>query len=481
MIKNRAPSPSGDNVPSSSAWVTLLRELIRTRKLLKERLSEPEIRIALENLAATAEAAEPDELRLEAVSTLGRASEVSVPIRAAVSPLLERHLHLPLPPVGEWGNADDRFYLAKGISASRARWVKDYAAVELARGDVDERAPRQVWAELAINRSDTLADALGKVASALADQLGSVPDASDTANRKLIRIAEALTETLLTADVPAGEGFGKSLGALALQGGGGKGAETLRVREDAAVAYLELLIQIVRLRFHALLDSNLYRAAGTVRGWWRPARPPDSVERKADRLVQLALEGLHVLARQGIRDKELRQALVVAFGQDRVNNAGRTVGELDPSLPPEVSYWLATGGELPTARANVAVREVNEQATDELIGRLILATQNPDVGPQALRAIADSVEVFEPSQAAVLRLAADRSALVDQWVSAIAAKRRLSATGKRGDIVQYDPLLHESSETLQRSGQARVVSPGVLLTMEGRSQVVIMKAIVEKA
>ncbi len=483
MTTNRTTSPSRESVQDSNRSATLLRDLIKTRKLLKERLNEPEISGAIEHLGAVAGGADlgADEMRLEAVATLGRAAEVSVPIRAAVYPLLEQNLRSPLPPVGTWGNADDRFYLAKGVSASSAPWVADYAARELAHGDVDEKAPRQVWAELAISRSSTLTDALGKVANALEDQLSQMPEASDTANRKLIRISEALTDTLLTADVPAGEGFGKSLSTLALQGGGGKGAESLRVREDSALAYLELLTQIVRLRFHALLDSNVYRAAGTVRGWWRPARPPDAVERKADRLVQLAAEGLHVLARQGIRDKELRQALVSAFGQERVNRAGRTVAEGDLSLEPEYSHWLATGQELPPRRTNDVVRELNDQATDELIGRLILATQNVDNGPHALRSIAESIEVFEPAQAAVLRSTADQLSLVDQWVSALAVKRRILVTGARGDIVPYDPLLHEIEGVLQRSSPARILSPGIILAVDGRPQVVIMKAIVERA
>jgi hypothetical protein len=75
---------------------------------------------------------------LEAVSLLGKAGEVSKPIAIAVQDLIESGLKLALPPIGSWGNAEDRYYFAKGISVSRANWVKDYAAAELARAEISE-------------------------------------------------------------------------------------------------------------------------------------------------------------------------------------------------------------------------------------------------------------------------------------------------------------------------------------------------------
>ncbi|WP_146256161.1 hypothetical protein [Aestuariivirga litoralis] len=481
MTNNDSSSQQQPEAGDQQAWAARLRELIRTRTLKKDRLDEPEIRIAIEGLAATVENGAAPDLRLEAAAVLGKAAEVSVPIRAVVQPLLEHSLRQGLPPVHAWGNAEDRFYLSKALSASPAAWVRDYAAAELARADVDEKLSRQMWAELAISRADSLSIALEKVARSLSDHLGSTPSAGDTANRKLIRIAEALTQTLLTADVPTGSGFGRALSMLMLQGGGSKGAEALRVREDAAIACLELLVQIVRLRFEALLDSDVYRAAGTIRGWWRPGRPPDAVERKADRLLNLGVDGLLVLCRQGIMDKDLRQAMVSAFGADRVNSAGSQKASSDPALNADCSHWLATGSNRSAARSNEVVREMGDHALHELIGQLLIVSDSHDGGPQTLRGIADSLEVFEPSQASTLRSAADRSALINQWVAALAAKRRISLSGRKGEVVSYDPLLHECSEVVQRSANVRMVVPAVMLSLEGRSPEVVIKAIVEKA
>lgn len=479
---NSEPS-SGQPTPAASEphmWVSLLRELIKTRALKKDRLDEPEIRGAIEGLASTIQSGEAPELRLEAASVLGKAAEVSVPIRNVVYPLLERSLQHELPPIQTWGNAEDRFYLSKALSASPAVWVRDYAANELARADVDERLSRQMWAELAICRSETLSSALNKVARALSEHLGSASGAGDLANRKLIRIADALTQVLLTADIPTGPDFGKALRTLVQQGGSSRGAEALRLREDAATACLELIVQIVRLRFDALLDSDVYRAAGAIRGWWRPGRPPDVVEQKADRLLRLGTDGLVVLCRQGIMDRDLRQAMSGAFGADRVNTIGSQRSKNDPTLNAASSHWLSTGSDLPVARSNDNVREVVDHALHELVGQLLIAAEPQDASPQVIRSIADSLEVFEPSQSAILRLAADRTALINQWIAALAAKRHISLHGRRGETDGYDPLLHECSEIVQRSAKVRIIVPAVLLSRDGQSPEVVVKAVVEK-
>jgi hypothetical protein len=127
-------------VPSDFAQaVALLKSLIASRTFRKERLKEDPVKTAIRILLRKIEQQDESENRLEAVSLLGKASEVSKSIAAFVREPLERSLILPLPPIGEWGNADDRYYLAKGVSVSPAPWVADYAAIELARAGVSEK------------------------------------------------------------------------------------------------------------------------------------------------------------------------------------------------------------------------------------------------------------------------------------------------------------------------------------------------------
>ncbi len=460
----------------------LLRSLIASRSSRTERLEQPDVRDAVETIGRYVKDAGPISLRLESTSLLGKVTETfnSKALIATVAMLIDRGLTIPLPAIGTWGNADDRRYLAKAISLSEAAWIPQYAAEALAQAELNERVSRDIWAELAIARAENLAAALRAIAQALSDWLSGREDSIELSYRKIRRICEALEQTLLTADVPSGRDFGDAFATLVRVAGGRKGADAVRAREEAAISVLDLLIQILRLRFDVLFDSNIYRAAGTVRGWWRPARPPEEVERRTDRVADLAMRGLHILARQGVQDKELRTALSKALDAGRVNSAGQAVAAADIGLDPALSRFLATGQELPEVKSSDALQELNEQATDELLGRLLLAVTNQDVSPDAVLSVANAIDVFEPTQASVIRKAGARLELIRQWVDALASKRRLATYGSRGELVQFDPAVHDTAETLQRLSEVRIALPGVIRAAEGRPSTIIIKAIIEK-
>ena len=356
-----------------------------------------------------------------------------------------------------------------------------YAATELAQAEVAEKSSRTIWAEIAIDRASTLADVIGTVSSALSEQMKAVSNPVDTTYRKLIRICEALSAPLATADVSSGEGFGRSFANLILQAGGQKGAITARLREDTAVTVLELMVHLARLRFEVLLDADFYRAAGIVRGWWRPATPPSSIEAKCDRIAQLAVSGLHILARQGVRDDHFRQALSSSLGAQRVNEAGRAIAATDPSLDPSISRWIATGQALADKKTNESVREDNERLVDEILAKLLIAVDNQDSGPQALESVADSIEIMEPLSATTLRQGASRMRLIEQWSKALGDRRYVATSGDRGKLVRFDPALHQANEQIARSASVRITAPAVIKQLPGRPAEIVIKAIVEKS
>ncbi|RVC64225.1 hypothetical protein EN766_35750, partial [Mesorhizobium sp. M2A.F.Ca.ET.046.02.1.1] len=212
----------------------MLRTLIASRKLVKDRLNSEPIKTALRLIGEAAErGVERD--RLDAISVLGKAAEISKPVADLVQPVLRTALRSPLPQTGNWGAADDRYYLAKGTSVSDEPWIVDYAAVELAQGDVAEKKSREIWAEIAIHRSEDIAGALKTIERAFADDRRISGYPADTACRKLNRILGALGNPISLADVPLGEGFGKSFSALVLQGGGIKGPDSRVLRDETAL------------------------------------------------------------------------------------------------------------------------------------------------------------------------------------------------------------------------------------------------------
>jgi hypothetical protein len=457
----------------------LLRSLIAKRKLLKEALVDPAVAEAFQEIGAAVSRGEGQQ-RLEAVSLLGKAAEVSVPVASHVLPFLRAGLRSPLPQTGNWGSADDRYYLAKGLATSDESWVAEYASVELAQGDVAERSSRVVWAEIAVSRAQTLASTLKIAARALSEDQKVAGYSVDTAVRKLNRVAIALGEPLSLADVPPGEGFGKAFSALVSQAGRERGPESRALLEEATLVILDLMAQVLRLKFPVTLDSDIYRAAGIVLGWWKPASPPEIIQVRANRIVRIGMSALHTLARQGVSQKNVRQALVSAFGSELVNKVGNEITSKDPSLDPTTASWLSTGRALAEVRSNSAVREISDQALDEVVAKLLLAVDNQEGGPQTLESLADELELFEPSHAMTIRNGAKRSRLIVQWARAIAEYRNLSLFGERSELVPYDPALHETVSGLQISARSRLKVPGVMKQPKERPAYVVLKAVVEK-
>jgi hypothetical protein len=127
MSKAKKASAINSNVYSIpddfSSAASLLRALIATRKLLKNTLEDRAVVTALDLIGQAALSGKNEE-RLQAVSVLGKAAEISKPLAAMVFPLLKAGLRLPLPPIASWGSAEDRYYLAKGVSAGTNRGLR---------------------------------------------------------------------------------------------------------------------------------------------------------------------------------------------------------------------------------------------------------------------------------------------------------------------------------------------------------------------
>lgn len=469
-----------DAVPENfAAAATLLQSLIAKRRLLKDTLETKAIISAFELVGRAALEGNVSE-RFQAIALLGKTSEISKPLATYSRPLLVNSLRRPLMPLEDWGSADDRYYLAKAISTSEEPWVRLYAATELGRGDVAERASRTVWADIAINRAETLAKALELIGTAFAQDTQHTSAPLDTAARKLNRVVAALQDPLPVADVEIGEGFGKALSRLILESSGNGGPHDRELREETATGLLTLMIQVLRLRFEATLDTDVYGAVGTILRWWYPAQPPETVRSKADRIARIAMNSLHTLARQGLSQNTMRQSLASAFGTELINRIGTEAAGKDPSLNYDTAFWLANGRTPTETKENAAVREISEHDLDHLVARLLLSFESQEGDQTSLNMLADQIELLEPRHASTIRTITSRSRIASQWAHAISTKRNLILSGQRGDLVQFNPALHETDDAIQLTSSVRITTPGVLKQQDGRQTRVILKCQVEK-
>ena len=417
--------------------------------------------------------------RLGAVSLLGKASEISRPVSDIARPLLSAALIEPLPPIGTWGSAEDRYYLATSLLQCNEDWVGEYAATELATGDIAERLSREVWSGIAVKMTSTLSDLLKILSNALSNDKQAHSYSIDTASRKLHRTLNALRDPISLADVPVGDGFGRAFSDLIYRSSSRKGPSSLKLRLDTADQILGFMVQVLRLKGSIVLDADIYRAAKTAIDWWKPGDPPEAVIAPIRRLIAMAIDQVHMLARRGHAEKPLRDAIVSAFGARWVNSRARAVAKSDPALSPAMAAWLATGTEAGDIRSNPIVRDASDRTLDQLLARLLLTIEDVGSSPDLMELAAAELDFLEPRHALLLRASASQLKLSRQWMQAAAEARGLVFSGHPGEIVQFDPDVHECDPAPSVAALVRIRTPAVLKHFGRRTSNIVLKAGVE--
>jgi hypothetical protein len=454
------------------------KSLIETRRFKKEQLQEDRIVADLRRLAWAASQGSV-QIRLEALSVLGKAAEVSVPIAAAVRPLITGALSESPPHIAEWGNADDRYYFAKAVSASTSEWVGRYAARELAMAGTSEVRSKDVWAELALANCESIAEAIEEIANGFKGQQNDGSDDPLTPFRRLNRVCETLLRPLRVSELPAGPGLGAALRSLFGLSAGSPTVEFVKVRETTALSAIDLVTTILRLRVETLFDPDMYRAASAPLNWWRPATPPPSVDERVNRVANLAVDALLIVARQGHKDVALRRSIVAALGNKKIDEIASRKAAVDPGLLPDVSHWLSTGRELHAAGKNETLGEALDHEMDELLARMAIERKRLEMTPADIRQIGDAIEAFEPIHASTIKTIGTHLDLLGQAIDAILRKRGISVSPERDETVRFDRRSHEASEPIATSTEAKVLVPGAVKTTPGRPPVILVKAIVK--
>ena len=190
----------------------------------------------------------------------------------------------------------------------------------------------------------------------------------------------------------------------------------------------------------------------------------------------MAIDQVHMLARRGHAEKPLRDAVVSALGARWVNMRARAVAKSDPALSPAMATWLATGTEASDIQSNPAVRDASDRALDQLIARLMLTIENAGSSPDLLELAAAELDLLEPRHALLLRASANQLKLSRQWMQAIADARGLVRSGHPGDIVQFDPDVHECDPAPSVAALVRIRTPAVLKHFGQRTSNIVLKA-----
>ena len=453
--------------------VAALRKVIQDRRLTKEFLATGEFRRILADLREAALNGNPTDV-WSSLSIAGRAASVSKPMENVFFPIVDQRTKVGLPSFEALQDGEDRWYLAKALQRNPTPEVVEIAFSEIVRDELGEKA-RRVWVEVGLAAVETRKDFLKQVNRNITLLFGSARERSDTLARRIRRINSAISEKVVTSDLPAGSEFSHHLRILYTGHLSEEGPEDRRLRDEAGLELMVSLTDVVRLSFAAASDPSSYFIAQDLRNWWRPASPPQEFEAISRRLVRHGAEALHVFARQGLRNDALRKSLVAIGGNSLLGRVAREIVNRDSSLPEELSAWFCTGEEPAKRHLSAAVEALSGERLDTDVSRLLVYVRSSEFDGAAIERIADDVSELMPDEGQLISSFSGRAKQVSQVVQSMAKRLHISLFLDTGEMVQFDPAQHDAINEGPIGATVLVIRPGTRKTEPNRSPRILLR------
>jgi hypothetical protein len=455
------------------AVVAALRKLIQDRRLTKEFLETDEFRALLSELRdATLQGSSLDVW--SSLSVAGRAASVSKPMENVFFPIVDKRIDAGLPPFEVLPDGEDRWYLAKALQRNPSPEVVEIAFSEIVRDELGEKA-RRVWVEVGLAAAETREEFLKRINRNIHLLFGSPGERSDPLVRRIRRINSAISERVVTSDLPAGTEFSHQLRILYTGHLSEDGPDDRRLRDEAALELMASLTDVVRLSFAAASDPSSYFIAQDLRNWWQPASPPQEFESISRRLVRHGAEALHVFARQGLRNDALRKSLVAIGGSSLLDRVAREIVNRDSSLPEDLAGWFCTGEEPAKRHTSAAIEALSGERLDTDVSRLLVYVRSPEFDGAAIERIAADVSELMPDEGQLILQFSGRTKQVSQVMHSLAKRLHISLFLDTGEVVQFDPAQHDAINEGPIGANVLVVRPGTRKTEPGRTPIILLK------
>jgi hypothetical protein len=388
--------------------------------------------------------------------------------------------NLEIPNIQILMDAKERYYLAIAISLAPERISPSYLAQAIVEEDAGEAA-RQVLIATLLDQVPDLAaafDHLGVCAEALSTD---TKDASATRARRLVRIAAKLRPAIAVRDLPAGEELGPNL-AKFVRALIRRDLSVRPLRSSATEAALGLLYELVRARFSLVSSPETFEVVDVLRTQLGIQAWPTELDQAVQRIASQILEGIELLARQGVTDSRIRSLVIRLLGPEAGGARLRKIAEARPGLSPQIATWLATGRAPTRAPEDRLAAESILLEFDAVVGsmmrelvtlRMAVARLQDEITPQ--------IEALDPESLAISRAIVSGVQKLDERLRLISSRRSLKMRGEVGDIVEFSPNEHEQTSKTLGSRLVRIGSPLIERSSTGLSSTVILKADVDPA
>lgn len=453
--------------------VTDLRKAIQDRRLTKDFLETEDFKAIFSGLREATLRGTPFDV-WSCLSIAGRAASISKPMENVFFPIVDQRITSGLPPFEPLPDGEDRWYLAKALRRNLSAEVVEIAFSEIVRDDLGEKA-RRVWVEIGLASADTREDFLARINKNIDIFFGPARHRSDTLVRRIRRINSAISENIVTSDLPAGPEFSHQLRILYSAHVSDEGPEDRRLRNETALEIMASLTDIVRLSFAAASDPNSYLIAKDLRNWWRPASPPKEFEAIARKLVRHGAEALHAFARQGLRNDALRKSLVAVAGSSLLGRVAQEIVNRDSSLSEDISAWFCTGEEPPKRHSSAAIDALSSERLDADVSRLLVYVTSSEYDGATIERIAGDVSDLMPDEGRLISDISGRVRQITQVVQSLAKRLHISLFLETGEVVQFDPAQHDAINEVSIGAHALVVRSGTRKNEPNRPPRILLK------
>ncbi|MGH7070453.1 MAG: hypothetical protein ACREFO_10615 [Acetobacteraceae bacterium] len=445
-------------------------------KRLPASATDPEFTRSFEALASDAQ--QGDSLdRLLAVDLLVRISAAAKPLKKPATALLSAALAHPLPPVWMISEAailpagakpaGVRENVALALTHASGDWVLTYLVQALAREDRSQRCRLQICRQMLVRETR-----VGEWLRALEREPWQeiLPDNNPSEGRytRLRDLALALLEALRASRTLTvlGPEDGESLSRLA------RTAARVPPRvlpgprlAAAASAVVRLLDEMIAAESALATDPRSYAVLETIQGWWRPQPFPKGLVQDLVQVKRRLESAITLRARMGQRSESLAMRLRQALGPGaRGGDALTRIADATEGLTGDVDDWLR--GRLRSA-----------SATAKAASALLEAASSGDFIAAFAPLLLDSKEAREGTSGQLPDLLR-----ICNRIDAIAMTLGFVISGRPGDIVEYNPVLHSTVDgSAPPDPLVRIIRPSVVRERIAGSRDVVVRAVVVPA
>ena len=396
---------------------------------------------------------------------------------------LQNDYRPPSVPALTLSDPDDRKYLGEALRWKSDDWVTEFLIQSIAQ-EKDGKQARLAFCETLLTKQTDLASSLKEIGAALKTLNLDQKDKNLGRAKQLINILQSLSEAVwnMPDDLNIGDDLGDAFSQLLNSVISNGEISERSARIDLARNAIEFFIMLARLQTTLASQSESYTFIRSVKRIFSPADWPDELAGTLNTLAKIVAHQLIFLLQLDRPNNELRSLINFIMGDVVGKSYLSKLAKNTSGLTSEDQYWLESGKKRTTGATETAIGESALAQFDSDLAHLCRAVDTLSQTLEAAQqAFENEADLLPKMTASLVRRYFERSGDAHRKASKLFERRGLSVTGRIGEILEFDPAIHEPSRDAFGEKMVRVSAKAVERTLSGAQKITIIKAEVDKA